>query len=186
MKKIKIYSVISLDGYTARSDGDIDWLMDWVAEHTAPGGNDYGFNDFARTAGIAIVNTAYYYFIRSYDVCWPLAGMKSYVLHDSSFAPITGKDVEVLPWEADGQQADEMITRLLDEGKGDIWVVGDHRLIAFFAEMGLISEVVLNILPVTLGEGQRLTFGNRESNWELADSKTYANGVVHIKYTLKT
>lgn len=186
MKKIKIYSVVSLDGYTARADGDIDWAMDWVAEHRTPGGNDYGFNDFARTVGTAIVNMPYFYLIRSYDVCWPLAGMKSYVLSGNTFGTITDKEVDVLPWEADGQQADEMIKRLLDEGEGDIWVVGDYRLIAFFAEMGLISEVVLNILPVTLGEGQRLTFGNRESSWKLADSKTHDNGGVQLKYLLNT
>lgn len=184
MKKIKVYSVASLDGYTARADGDIDWAMDWVAEHTAPGGNDYGFNDFARTVGCAIVNMPYFYLIRSYDVCWPLAGMKSYVLADLASGILTDKGVEVLPWEADGSKADEMINRLLDEGEGDIWVVGDHGLIASFAELSLISEVVLNILPVTLGEGQRLTFGCRESAWKLVGTKIHDNGVVQLKYSL--
>jgi Dihydrofolate reductase len=184
MKKIKIYSVVSLDGYTARTDGDIDWAMDWVAEHTAPGGNDYGFNDFAKTTGSAIVNMPYYYLIRSYDVCWPLAGMKSYVLADPNFGVPADKDTNVFPWAADDSKADEMINRLLDEGEGDIWIVGDYSLISFFAEQGLISEVVLNILPVTLGEGQRLIFGSRESAWKLTDTKIHDNGVVQLKYSL--
>lgn len=112
--------------------------------------------------------------------------MKSYVLADS-FSNIPGdKHVEVLPWKADGSPADEMIKRLLDKEEGDIWVVGDYNLIASFGEMGLISEVVLNILPVSLGEGQRLTFSSRESVWTLIDTKINNNGVVQLKYLLNT
>lgn len=184
MKKIKIYSVVSMDGYTARTDGDIDWAMDWVMEHRTSGRNDYGFNDFAQTTESAIVNMPYYYLIRSYDICWPLAGMKSYVLTDSISDISVGKNVEVLPWEADNSKADEMISRLLDEGKGDIWVVGDHSLITFFADLSLISEVVLNILPITLGEGQRLTFGSKENKWKLTNTKIHDNGVVQLNYSL--
>lgn len=182
MKKIKIYSVISLDGYTARIDGDIEWIMDWVAEHKIPGGNDYGFNSFAATTGTALLNLPYYYLIRSYDVCWPLAGMKCYVFTDSQSVITPEKEMQIISWEADGQRANEIINQLLDDDEGDIWVVGDYNLISFFAENALIDEMVLNILPVTLGEGLRLTFGSKESRWITGEIEKYANGVVTINY----
>lgn len=43
MKKIKIYAFLSLDGFLTRIDGDIEWMMDWIMEHTVRGGDNYGF-----------------------------------------------------------------------------------------------------------------------------------------------
>lgn len=92
------------------------------------------------------------------------------------------KDIQLLPCGANSRQADEMIKQLLDEGEGDIWIAGDFELIAFFADKNLIDEVVLNILPVVLGEGHRLSFGTPNSSWKLDELKKYDNDVVQIKY----
>lgn len=182
MKKIKIYAVVSLDGYTARADGDIDWISDWVAEHTARKDNDYGFKAFSRTLGSVMLNYPYYNLLRSHDICWPPAGMQCYLFADSSYPPVSDKNIKLLPSDGTDPMAGEIISELLDKGEGDIWVAGDHNLIRLFAEKELIDEVVINILPITLGRGHQLSFGSKESCWTAGKMEKYDSGVVQIKY----
>lgn len=182
MKKIKIYSVVSLDGFLAKPDGDIEWIMDWVTEQTVPENHDYGFHEFSRTLDSVILNQSYYNLLRVYDVCWPPVGLKCYLITDPLSPLPEIRDIHLLPNYADDPSATAIIAELLDKGDGDIWIAGDHELISLFAGNDLIDEVVINILPVVLGEGVRLSFGNKESRWITDDSVKYASGVVQIKY----
>ena len=42
MKKIKLYIAASIDGYIARSDGDLDWLTKYPINPET----NYGYDDF--------------------------------------------------------------------------------------------------------------------------------------------
>ena len=42
MKKIKLYIAASIDGYIARNDGDLDWLMKYPINSET----NYGYDDF--------------------------------------------------------------------------------------------------------------------------------------------
>jgi len=56
MRKVILYSAVSLDGYIAKEDGSIDWLFD------IPGmdSTDHGYVDFYSTVDIVIMgNTTF-------------------------------------------------------------------------------------------------------------------------------
>lgn len=186
MKKIKMYTVISLDGFTARKDGDMDWVREWLREHQTTDTNYYGYDDFTKSVGCVLSNLPYYYTLRSNDIRWPPAGMKCFVMGESEYQPPIDKNVIFLPYEADGSNAEELILRLLDEGERDIWLAGDNDLIAYFAEHNLIWEVIVNVFPITLGDGIKLSFGPEDKHWKLYASKVYDNGIVQLNYSLQT
>lgn len=54
MSKIKMYAVISLDGYIAQVNGDIDFSEKYIKQY------DYGFKDFLRTIDCVLFSHRHY------------------------------------------------------------------------------------------------------------------------------
>src|SRR3954447_22314938 len=78
----------------------------------------------------------------------------------------------------------QAIRRLKDEVDGTIYVSGSGRLVRGLLADGLVDELHLFVYPVALGGGQRLFADGADTvKLSLADSETYANGVVHLAYS---
>ena len=76
MKRIKLYIAVSLDGYIARPDGDIDWLT----EFPNPSKIDYGYKDFFESVDMVIMGGQTYRDIICMDVVWPYKNKTTYVV----------------------------------------------------------------------------------------------------------
>ena len=55
MTRVILYIAASLDGFIARSDGDISWLDKYQG-----GSEDYGYSDFYKTIGACIMGAKTY------------------------------------------------------------------------------------------------------------------------------
>jgi dihydrofolate reductase len=79
------------------------------------------------------------------------------------------------------------IQKLKDDVAGTIYVSGSATLVAGLLQDGLVDELHLFVYPVTLGSGLRLfTESMPGHKLALAESETYANGVVHLAYAPAT
>ena len=163
MKKIKLYITVSLDGYIAPLDGDMDWLIDYPR----PSKEDY--NLFYDSVDTVIIGGNTYHNMFCMDILWPYKDKATYVVSRNSILEkeninnITTNVVETI--------------RELKKGEGkDIWLVGGGELTKLLHEHNLIDEIIVTQIPVTLDEGIPL-FSERMkgSDWILIDHIAYDN-----------
>jgi len=63
---------------------------------------------------------------------------------------------------------------------------GSSTLVQALIADGLLDELHLFVYPVTRGTGPRLFPDNPPTNWTLAHSTTYDNGVLYLVYQAST
>ncbi|MCE5179305.1 MAG: hypothetical protein LLF81_09190 [Porphyromonadaceae bacterium] len=83
MKKIKIYIAVSLDGYIARPDGNLDWLN----QFPMPTGTEYGYKDLMDSIDIIIMGGKTYREILNMDFEWPYKEKMTYVISQHELLP---------------------------------------------------------------------------------------------------
>ena len=81
--KCSVFIAMSLDGYIARSDGNIDWLTDGVED-----GEDYGYRTFYASVDCLVIGRKTYETALSL-AHWPYGGRKVVVLSSSRTSPVT-------------------------------------------------------------------------------------------------
>lgn len=91
--KNSVYIATSLDGFIAREDGAIDWLME--ANKTVPPGEDCGYADFMKSVDVLVMGRNTYEQVATFDP-WPYQGKRVVVLSSSSivFPERLGRGVE--------------------------------------------------------------------------------------------
>ena len=125
MKKIKLFIASSLDGYIARDNGSIDWLVT---------DGDYGFSQFYESIDTIIMGR------KTYDKVlesgkYPHTDKKSYVLSQNPHVRRSSQHVEFI-------YADVIvfIKKHLLQSKGkDIWLVGGSDIISIFLNADLVD-----------------------------------------------
>jgi dihydrofolate reductase len=182
MRKL-IYSMgVSLDGFIAGRDGDIDW--------SAPDEELHRFhNQQARETG------AHLYGRRMYEVMifWETAEEKPATPeHELEFARIWkdtpkivfSKTLEKVEGNARlvRDSAAEEVARLKEQPGKDL-AVGGAGLASAFIELGLIDEYRLFVNPVVLGGGTRYFPPLEERiDLELVETRTFGSRVVYLRY----
>ena len=171
MKQLKAGIAVSLDGFIARKDNDLDWMPESVgkeisAMHELPGVLLAGLNTynmiFERWGG------------------WPYKSKKTFVVSHYDTNVTEKKNVTFLtdmPLRA--------VNELKSSSETDIQVIGGGKFITSLIEASLLDEITLYIVPVMLGDGIRFigkTFG---SKWELTQNKILDNQVVCLTYRYK-
>lgn len=144
MNKIILYIATSKDDFIADKNGGVDWLP-----HPK---NDYdlevvGYKDLMeRIDTILMGSNSYKQIIGFGDWGWP--DKQTYVF---SSKPLESK----MPYIAITHDSPvQFISSLKDrKSKKDIWLLGGAKLAKSFAQQNLIDEIILTIVPQTLGEG---------------------------------
>ncbi|MCC8034361.1 MAG: dihydrofolate reductase family protein [Rikenellaceae bacterium] len=173
--KIKTYSFISLDGYAAGDDNEAGrWL-----DNGYDSKEDYGLRELLDSVGSVVMNAMYYARLQGCDV-WAFGDKTCYILSPHEMAAAAGTEI-ILHGDKDPVEALDVLRR---RSGGDILLAGDTQTVAGFLEAGLIDEIVLNTVPVTLGRGTAF-FGQSEraTSWKLSGHKIYGNGVIQARYT---
>jgi dihydrofolate reductase len=170
-RKVVLYIAQSLDGYIARSDGDIGWLSSVERE-----GEDYGYSEFIESVDTIIMGRKTYEKVLSFGIGFPHRDKKCYVLSRTKREP----DGNVEFYSGD---AAEMV-RSIRGGEGkDIFVDGGAEVVREFAAGDLIDQYVISIVPLLLGGGIRLfKETGREIKLRLMVSRAYESGLVQLKY----
>lgn len=184
MRKIIVFNLISIDGFFAGSDGNIDW-------HNV----DDEFNTFAieqtKTFGTILFGKTTY---KLFEVYWPAALADPATSSDDRQIAQTIEDIEKIVFSKSIQDVSWKNTKLLHdvdpeeikhwkESEGqDMAIFGSGTIVQQLANLGLIDEYRLLVNPVILGEGKPLFKNVHKLDLKLINTRTFGNGNVLLTY----
>jgi dihydrofolate reductase len=171
-----VFVGVSLDGFIARPNGDLDWLM-------GEGGGDsaeYGYNEFIGDIDAIVMGRRTFEKVLTFDK-WYYGDKRVVVLShqplDLSVAQARGAVVEQM-----AGTPIEIVSKLAASGASHLYVDGGIT-IQLFLRAGLIHRLILSRLPVLIGEGIPL-FGSVPHDIRLNHiaTRTYPGGMVQSEY----
>ncbi len=170
-RKVLLYIAMSLDGYIARPDGDIDWLSSVQRE-----GEDYGYGDFINTVDTVIIGRKTYDKVLSFGVPFPHSDKECYIITRSERPPI-GKIIFYT------NNLKDLVASLKGKQGGNIFVDGGAEIVNTMMKHGLFDEYIISIIPVFLGNGIRLFNDARpEESVTLVSAVSFDSGLVQLHY----
>ncbi|MEN2976966.1 dihydrofolate reductase family protein [Tistrella bauzanensis] len=169
-----VFIATSLDGFIARSDGDIDWLL----ERDNPA-EDHGYDAFIAAIDIILMGRGTFQKMHTVRP-WPYN--RPIVVLSSTMTQADLPDDLVDKVRVANKTPEEAMRMLEIEGHRKVYVDGG-LLIQSFLRAGLIADIVITSVPVLLGEGRRL-FGSVAADISLRHEGTtsFPSGLVQSRY----
>ena len=167
-----VFVGVSVDGYLARPNGELDFLP-------PGGGEEHGYGEFLASVDALLIGRNTYDTVLAFDE-WPYPGKPVFVLSTRELAPPpAGALVERLS----GEPA-EIVEALAARGIGHVYVDGGIT-IQRFLRAGLIRRLVITRVPVLIGEGVPL-FGETGGDIALEHvaTRAYTSGLVTTEYVV--
>ncbi len=181
MRKLIVFENVTLDGFMAGADGEIDWAIrdDEVTENSKEGQGVTDLFMFGRV---------------TYDMMasfWPTEVAKS---TNPVFANALNNTPKIvfsrMMEKADWQNTrvvkelnTEEILRIKQEPGQNIMIFGSGTLVEQLTNLGLIDEYHLMVNPVLLGKGKPLFNNIRDRvNLKLFNTETFSSGIVLLQY----
>ncbi|MDD4121179.1 MAG: dihydrofolate reductase family protein [Clostridia bacterium] len=169
-RKVILYIAMSLDGYIARINGDIDWLDGDGSEPNA----DFGYDEFYNSIDTVIMGRKTYDQVLTFGK-YPYKGTRGYVFTSEK----RNRNEDVIFTD---ENAGPLITKLRKEKGKDIWLIGGAEIIDTFIKKGLIDEYFITVIPCILGEGIPLfKAGRPELKLKLLKHEA-VNGMAMLNY----
>ncbi len=171
-----VFIAVSLDGFIARPDGDIGWLLqrDDPAE-------DHGYQDFIADKDVIVMGRGSYEKVLTlgpwpYDL--PVVVLSERLAGTQVPEELKGK----VRFCCDAPKA--VIKKLADENLRRIYVDGGQLVQSFLRE-GLVADMVITTVPVLIGSGKRL-FGDlpEDIDLRLLASRSFPSGLVQSTYRI--
>lgn len=183
MRRIVMFNLISLDGFFAGEDGNIDWHVvddefnEFAVEHTA----SFGAIIFGKTT------------YKIFEDFWPA------VVNDPKFSPedrkvgktiddmekhVFSKSLKSVSWKNTTIHHDidpEEIKKLKAQKGKDMVIFGSGTIVKQLGDVGLIDEYRVMINPVVLGKGKPM-FSEKMVKLSLIKSRVFGNGNVLLYY----
>jgi len=166
----------SLDGYIARSDGNIDWLD--AANRSVTPGVDCGYGEFMADVDALVMGRNTFEKVLSFQT-WPYGSTRVIVLSRSALTLPQDTPAGV-SLSNEGPRA--LVERLSEQGVRKLYIDGGLTIQSFLAE-GLLDEITVTVVPILLGSGRPL-FGPLPADVHLAHDGTTAFdfGFVQSRY----
>ncbi len=174
MIEVTYYVAISLDGYIATREGGLDWLDCAQAE-----GEDYGYESFFASVDALAMGRATYDTVQQFGF-WPYGEKPCWVW---THRPVDSAEAAVRQ-TAESPQA--VVAAAEAEGLSHLWLVGGGQLATAFRDAGLITRIIISVIPTILGSGLPLFAGVETSEvLALEECQRYETGVVQMTYVAK-
>lgn len=171
--KSSVFIGISVDGFIARLDGDLEWL---VSRGEATG--EYGYDDFIADIDTIVMGRGTYEAGLGFgEENWPYTGLNVAVLS-------TGLETDD-PRITIYRSLDEVVEGLNARGVKSAYIDGG-QVIQSFLRAGLIDELTISTVPVLIGTGIPL-FGPLEADISLRhlSTRTLNAGMVQTTYAVE-
>lgn len=169
-----VFIATSLDGFIARRNGDLDWLMKHNTE-----GEDYGYDAFMASVDGLIMGRGTFEKVMSFGE-WPypkpVIVISRSLTSDAIPAALKAKvRLSKLTPKA-------LMEQLHNEGWSRAYVDGGKVIQSFLAEE-LIDDMTLTHIPILIGDGLPL-FGPtpRDIDLELIETHAFPSGLATSKY----
>jgi dihydrofolate reductase len=169
--KASVFIGMSVDGFIARANGDLDFLP--------PGGGEpHGYDEFIATVDALVIGRNTFETVLTFDT-WPYS-KPVFVL---STSPLATSPLGAVVERMSGAPAD-IVSRLAARGIGHIYVDGGIT-IQRFLQAGLIQRLIITRVPVLIGTGIPL-FGAIAHDIALTHVRTraYPSGLVTSEYAV--
>ena len=168
MRKIVAGFAISLDGFNAGPNNEIDWII--IDKEI----------DFAEQ--MKRFDT---YFIgrKTYEITKKMGGnsygnSKVYIFSNT----LTKVDK---PFQLINENVKKTVDQIKKEEGKDITLFGGGELLTSLLNLDLVDEISLAVIPVILGKGIPFVREvNKRISLTLVKSKTYSNGTVELSYEI--
>ncbi len=170
-----VFVGVSVDGFLARSNGDLDFLP-------GGGGEDRGYDAFFASVDAVVIGRKTFETVLGFGT-WPYGPKPVVVLSgrslDLSLPTAHGGVVERMA----GSPA-EIVARLSERGLEHLYVDGGVTIRGFLRE-GLIRRLVITRVPVLIGEGIPL-FGSlpRDVPLRHVATRSFPSGLVQTEYRI--
>lgn len=173
--KTTVYVGTSLDGFIARKDGDIDWLVKYQNKEVHD-----SYNEFISRIDAMVIGRGTYEKVLGFPE-WPYE-KKVFVL-STSLKQIPGTLNEKATLVA--MKPAELMNYLSDKGFSNIYIDGGKVIQSFLRE-DLIDELIITKVPELIGTGIPL-FGYLDNDLRFEHIKTniYSDGLVKSQYKRK-
>ena len=171
-----VFVGVSLDGFIARPNGDLDWLMGEGGSNSA----EYGYNEFIAGIDAIVVGRKTFEKVLTFAK-WYYGNKRVVVLSrrslDLSVAKGRGGVVELM-----AGTPGEIVPKLAASGANRLYVDGGVT-IQEFLRAWCIHRLIISRLPVLIGEGIPL-FGSLPGDIRLSHiaTRTYPGGMVQSEY----
>ncbi len=178
MRKVVAVEFVSVDGIMESPE-------DWASSYTNDEMEEANAAGMATSDALLLGRVTYEQMAAFWSNQQGGTPMGDYMNGVSKFV-VSGTLEEPLGWNnstlIEGDVA-EGITELKRRPGKDIAILGSGTLVQSLLQDDLLDEIRLIIHPIVLGSGKRLfkDEGNRKA-LELADSKTFATGVLYLTY----
>ncbi|EMR03080.1 dihydrofolate reductase family protein [Cesiribacter andamanensis] len=172
-RTVTLYIAMSLDGYIATEDDNLDFL----SQVERPG-EDYGHSDFLKNIDTVIWGRRTFDIVLGFGKGVPYADKAVYVISKSR----TGTEAHAR-YHAD---VVALIRQLKQQpGKG-IYCDGGGQIVLELLRHRLIDRIIVSVIPQLLGSGIRLfREGAPEQEIAFKQSITYPTGLVQLWYDVK-
>jgi dihydrofolate reductase len=160
-----VFIAVSLDGYIARQNDDIDWLL----QRDDPT-EDHGYEAFIADKEWIVMGRGSYEKVLTFDA-WPYDRPVLVLSRQLAGTPVP----EALKGKV--QFSSRTPKEVLDDLAAQV--------IQSFLREGLVADMVITTVPVLLGEGKPL-FGtlSRDIDLTLVSSRCFPSGLVQSHYRL--
>jgi dihydrofolate reductase len=183
MRKIVMFNRITLDGFFARPNGEIDWFIHDpevdIARHKMMNPDTF------------LSGRVTYQMFENY---WPNVGRDPNAPQDARKIAdelnqmtkvVFSKTLKEVTWENSKLVAGDVVKEAskLKQGNGpDIVIFGSGSIVQQLAGEGLIDEYLIVVTPVVLGTGKTLFQDVEMFNLELLETRNYDTGNVLLRY----
>jgi len=179
MRKIIVSNYVSLNGFFAGPNGEIDWFL-WDDET-----EEYA-KELAASIDTILFGRVTYDLMAGY---WPTAATENPVITDyMNHSPkiVFSRSLEKAEWNNTRllREIDqEEILDMKEQPGKDLVIYGSGSIVSTLAGSGLIDDYRIFVNPVVLGSGKHLFAGLKERlKLNLLSTKTFRCGVVLLHY----
>jgi len=172
---VSVYIATSLDGFIARENGNLDWLL---SGGDGENREDYGYKTFMETVDFLVMGRNTYEKALTFGD-WPY-GTKPVVVLSSRPLAIPAHIAKSV--ESISCTPTHLVSRLAAHGAKHLYIDGG-KTIQGFLNAGLITRLIITRLPVLIGSGITL-FGPLERDIKLRhiETRQFSSGLVQSEY----
>jgi dihydrofolate reductase len=189
MRKIVMINRISIDGFFAGQNGEIDWFVRDPELDKAL--HEMGPLDAVPPDTVLLGRVTYQLF----ESVWPQIAADPNSPKEARVTAdelnqmtkvVFSKTLKEVSWEntklVKGNVAKE-VDRLKQEKGSDILIFGSGTIVQQLTAVGLIDEYLFAVTPVILGAGKSLFTGVKKRDLELLEARNFktGNAVLHYK-----
>lgn len=181
MGKIGMFENVSIDGYFAGPNGEIDWFVG--DEETAQYAKDQ-----AKSTATILFGRVTYELMASY---WPTEeAMKNdpvvAEVMNSASKIVFSRTLDRVEWDNTRLvkgNIEEEISKLKQQPGNDMVILGSGSIVSALEQRGLIDEYSFMVNPIILGQGRSIFQGIKDRlHLKLLKTRTFKSGNVLLQY----